>query len=293
VIIKTRYELTKQGYSPNFYQSLQKNIQKEGNPFGMPQEDRVLWYEDTADEFRYSSNKSLFWPGCNTSYRLPEIVESTSNIFSKASLDFGILGNNESCCGLIFYLMGYWEKAKECAEKILNQLKEDTPENIITSCAGCFYAFKKVYKSLGINLPFNVLHTSQIFEKILSNERFSIKPLRKTILWHDPCDLGRHCNVYDPPRKVLRNIPEMKLIEPFLTKQHNVCCGAGGGLWMYDEKLTINVSHQKLIETVPSNLDSIVTGCPSCILNLRNAARQIRKNLQIFDLSEILDNCLK
>ena len=99
--------------------------------------------------------------------------------------------------------------------------------------------------------------------------------------------------MYESPRYVLNHIPGLKLVEASLNREHTVCCGAGGGLWMYNEELTNHVSSQKVTETLPDGLDSIITGCPTCILSLRNTLRHTYPKLKVMDLVEVVDICLR
>ena len=83
----------------------------------------------------------------------------------------------------------------------------------------------------------------------------------------------------------------LRLVEPELNREHAVCCGAGGGLWSYNEGLTKDVARQKVEEAIP-RVDGVVTGCPTCLLNLRGAARMSRPGLGVYDLSEFLLRCI-
>ncbi len=292
-IIKTRNLITEQGMAPKTCGRLIGNLEKEGNPMGMPSEDRALWYTETAEEYRFRGNEVLYWPGCTTSYRLPDIVEATSEVLGAAGVDFGVLGDEETCCGLILYLMGFWDEARGNAAEVLETLSMGSPRVLVTSCAGCFYAFKRVYPHLGVTLPMKVMHSSMFFDALIREGRLSLREVKGDFAWHDPCDLGRHCQVYEPPRRVLRAVPGLNLVEPGLNREHAVCCGAGGGLWSYNEGLTVDVAHQKVEEAIPGAVDGIVTGCPTCLLNLRDAARERRPGLGVYDLSEFLLRCIR
>ena len=221
---------------------------------------------------------------------MPELVEDTCEILDAAGYDFGLLGENEGCCGLIMFLSGHWNEAKSNGEQVLEQLRD--VERLVTNCSGCYYCFSKVYPKLGMTVPFEVVHTSQIIKESIQDERIQLKKHHGSYMWHDPCDLGRHCNVYEPPRFVLNSIPGLKLVEPSLTKEHMICCGAGGGLWMYNEEITNHVSQMKLDETLPDNLDGVITGCPTCLLSIRNTAREKIPSLRVLDIVEIVKSCI-
>jgi heterodisulfide reductase subunit D len=289
-IIRARHQITEEGNEPKRFDDARDNIREYGNPAGLPSEDRTLWIEEQVEKHPYEDNPALYWPGCVTSYRLPELVESTSNILEKAGYDFGLLGEKEGCCGLLLYLSGHWDEAVANSRKVIEPLSH--VKRLITNCAGCYYAFSRLYPRLGVNVPFEVLHTSQIIKEAIREEKIKLNEFKGNYTWHDPCDLGRHCNVYEPPRYVLNHIPGLNLVEASLNREHTVCCGAGGGLWMYNEELTNHVSRQKVAEALPENLDGIITGCPTCILSLRNTLRESNPKLRVMDLVKVVDRCL-
>ncbi len=291
-IIRSRNLIAEQGEAPKMCGRLLANLEAEGNPMGLPGEDRALWYEDVAEEHGFRGNGVLYWPGCTTSYRLPELVEATAEVLGAAGVDFGVLGDEEQCCGLILYLMGFWEEARRNAEEVAATLSAGNPRVLVTSCAGCFYAFKRVYPHLGVTPPVNVLHTSMLFDELVKEGRLPLQETETDIIWHDPCDLGRHCGVYEPPRRVLGAVSGLSLVEPGLSRMHAVCCGAGGGLWSIDEGLTGDVARQKVEEAIPAGVDGVVTGCPTCLLNLSAAADRWRPGLRVHDLSEFLLRCI-
>jgi glycolate oxidase len=286
-LLKARKELTSDGV-PKQFENVLENIMVMGNPQGLETEDRIIWFEEQAEKYAIKENRIVYWVGCVTAYRLPEVVKSTVSVLEKLGLDFGILGENEGCCGLILYLSGQWRELEKNAVNVLETVGD--VETLVTGCAGCYYMFSRIYKELGIGIPLRVLHISQLLDQALGERK--LRSYKGRFLWHDPCDLGRHSGVYKPPRDVLHRIPELSLVEYPLTKEHAICCGAGGGLWMYKEELTDYVSQQKMIDTIPKGVDGVITGCPTCYLSMRNTGIAHRPELQILDLAEVVDKCL-
>ncbi len=292
-IIRTRHEIVKAGLGPKQCGELSGNILGEGNPMGMPAEDRALWYEELADGSPYEGNDVLYWTGCSNSYRLPGVVEATARTFEEAGLDFGLMGEEEGCCGLILYLLGLWDEARENAMKTLGAIAERGVERLVTGCAGCYFAFTRVYPFLNTRPRFRVFHTSQLLESMILDGRIRLRGLNGSFVWHDPCDLGRHSNVFEPPRNVLRAIPSLELKELPLNRQHAICCGGGGGLMIYDIGLSERIALSKVVEEIaPLGLDGVVTGCPACILSLRYATKEIGSKLPVYDLAELVVKCL-
>ena len=289
-IVRARHEIVMSGKGPRQCGLLTSNVREDGNPLGMPAEDRILWHEELAEEFPFRGNELLYWAGCSTSYRLPGVIEATTNVFQEAGLDFGLLGEKEGCCGLILYLLGLWDEARENAVETSAELVELGAKRLVTSCAGCYYAFTRVYPTLGVSLPLEIRHTSQLFEALIRGDGLHLEGLKGRFMWHDPCDLGRHCHVYEPPRNVLAAIPGLELAEPPLNRGHALCCGGGGGLMMYDIDLSEKISHSKVVDEVSLlGVDGVVTGCPACILSLRNAAKSLGREIAVYDLAEIVD----
>ncbi len=200
------------------------------------------------------------------------------------------LSNEEGCCGLPLYQAGLWNEAKENAVKTIEKLKESGAETLVTGCAGCYYAFEKVFPEvLGVEMPLEVLHTSQFIEQMISRRDLGFTQLRIRATYHDPCDLGRHCGVYEPPRNVIRSIPGVQLADMNLNRSHERCCGGGGGLWTFNSDLGRNIAYSLLLEEVlPLGIEAIITTCPMCYMNLKYTGRLKKTDLQVYDLAEIV-----
>ncbi|MFX1296835.1 MAG: (Fe-S)-binding protein, partial [Promethearchaeota archaeon] len=174
------------------------------------------------------------------------------------------------------------------------RIEKSKAKILITPCSGCYYTFTRLYPEiLNLEMPCEVLHTSQYIEKLIKEEKLKLKPLNLNITYHDPCSLGRHCKVYSSPRNILKAIPDLNFIEMPLKMELARCCGGGGGLWTFNNQVSLESAYTRLKEDlIPINVDILTTACPLCQLNFRFASRVkfLSKNsIKIYDITEIIE----
>ena len=292
-IVAARRELARRGLVPDVAKKVLRNVLGFGNPYGLPAEDRVWWMEDLAEPPRGRAG-ILYWVGCTTSYRLPEAASSTMEVLSRAGVEFMVMGEDEGCCGLILYLFGFWDEARKNALRVAESLRRAGARTLVTGCAGCYYAFRRVFPEvLGVSLPLKVLHLSQFLEGLLPELVPELHGLSLRVTYHDPCDLGRHCGVYEAPRRLIRAVPGVELVEMELNREHGRCCGGGGGLWALDTELAVKIAKSELVEEVsPLGVDAVVTACPLCYTNLRYASELGKVGVKVYDLVELLGSSM-
>ncbi len=238
--------------------------------------------------------KALYWMGCVTSLIHPEIGASVIRVLKALNVDFEYLGEKEPCCGDLLFLLGFEKEARECAKKNVELIEETGCEVLLTGCAGCYHAFAKLYPEHGIELPVPVLHLSQFLAKLMDEGKLSFKkelPMKAT--YHDPCELGRECEVYDEPRRVLKAIPGFELVELPYNREDCTCCGAGGGVYAYIPNLAIESAREKLVkEVVPLGVEALVTACPNCYHAFKLAAEREGANLEVLDIAQVVEKVI-
>jgi len=304
--LKARKKIVDEGHVPEKFKELPKNILERSNPTGLTQKDRVSWIKDLPEKiYEVSSSEVLYWVGCTTSFRLPNVAKATIRLLNVIGVKPQILGEKEGCCGLPLINTGFLEKAKENATKNVEKLKKSHAKILVTGCAGCYYAFKNMYPEfLDLEVPMEVLHTSQFIEELINKEGLEFKEFDRRVTWHDPCDLGRHSNVYEPPRNLLKNIPNLKFTEMSLNRENARCCGGGGSFLSFNDEIAMKIAEQRVLEdAIPLNVDTIVTSCPTCQINLSWAVRRLKRkfrfmgkknigSVEVLDLTELLERSL-
>ena len=237
----------------------------------------------------------LLWQGGNYRNNLEKGLKEVFKVLEKLNIEFETL-SDECCCGFPFLVGGFLEKAKEIAGKAIEKINNF--DIVITPCPACQRAFKDLYGSM-LNLQVKpvVNHLTEFIWRVLDSKKngFHLKPLRMKIMFHDPCELGRHMGIYEEPRKIISLIPNLSVYEPRFSREKSVCCGGGGLLFSYFPTLSIEVAAKKLVDEdkIPRDLDAIVTACPQCILTLRKAVELIlEREIEVMNVSSLLARSL-
>jgi glycolate oxidase len=266
-----------------------------GNPLEEPSEKRKDVYPSTFKKKDHA--ETLLFFGCVTSFQDIHIIPSMFQILKGAEVDFTALEAEENCCGYIAHLVGAEEDFEKCKRKNIDTILKVKPKQWVTTCAGCFRTFKELYPEGAFDgIP--LLHSVQYIENLIKDGRIRFKSLpAQKVAYHDPCDLGRHLSVFDPPRNILRQIPGIELIEFESNRYNAVCCGGGGGYKAVDLEKSLEVASNRVAAAAKLGAGTIVSACPSCKSNLQVAAAKGRKEgkwkIQVKDITEFVAQALE
>ncbi|MFX0043910.1 MAG: (Fe-S)-binding protein, partial [Candidatus Hodarchaeota archaeon] len=239
-ILYLRHLIAENNLVPKVFHTAAKNIYENGDPSATPANRRLSRIKNFTKLDLPKKSDILTWLGCTIATRTPKTAEAFINILNHANVEFTILGEQEGCCGYVLISSGLWEEATKVANEVIKRIEKTEVRTLITPCSGCYYTFTRLYPEiLNLEMPCEILHSSQYIEKLIKEEKLKLKPLNLNITYHDPCSLGRHCKVYYAPRNVLKAIPNLNLIEMPLNKELARCCGGGGGLWTYNNEVSM------------------------------------------------------
>jgi glycolate oxidase len=231
------------------------------------------------------------------SYQDINLIPSTLKIMDKANIDYTALGNEEHCCGYISYLVGDQKEFRRSMKKNISHFERMGLKEIVTTCAGCYRTFKDLYPKQNGFPNIQVYHTVEYLEKLITQGKLSFKNgTEMKVAYHDPCDIGRHMNIYDPPRNAIRAIPSIELIEFPQNRNLAKCCGGGGGLKAFDTEMSLEISYKRVQQALDVGADTIVSACPACKSNLQLAAARLRKEkkgrMKVMDITELVAEAL-
>lgn len=277
-----RVDLCKAGYEPAALQEIDAAIDRTGNPFGEDAAKRAAWADGLP-----AKGETVYFAGCYAAYRNPKIAKATVAILKAGGIDVAYLGEAENCCGVPQLADGNRELAEKLILKNVEALKQAGAKRVITSCAGCYHALKSEYPEIVGELPFEVVHSSEVIAGLVKDGKITLSEnIAKKVTYHDPCHLGRHEGVYDEPREILSAISGVELVEMPRSKANAWCCGGGSIVSTAFPALSGDIAADRVAEAAATEAELLVSACPSCESNLMPGARKAK--MKVYDLNVLV-----
>jgi len=287
---RRRYQvLTKDEY-PAPLQAVYRNLDINGNPWGIGHAERAGWLKDTGaqvlpvgEEVEY-----LFWVGCMGAYdlRSRKITATVSRLFGMAQVSFAVLGAEEKCCGDTARRTGHEYLFQTLARENIQTLQKYRFKKIVTFCPHCYHTLAFEYPQLGAD--YEVIHHSRLLRELLQAGKLKLAGAKFNLTYHDPCYLGRYHGMFREPRNVLQSVTGVNIIEMKRSRENGFCCGGGGGrMWLEEAGSRINEIRTE--EALAGGVDLVATSCPFCLTMLEDGLKA-KKETGVFiqDISEIL-----
>ena len=298
IVDMRRYEVLMESRFPQEAGLMLRNIENQGDPWGMGGSKRTDWTSGLDFEIPVVSGEIpddieyLYWVGCAGALdeRARKSTQAIARMLNQAGVKFAILGPRESCTRDPARRMGNEYLFQEQAKANIDTLQKAKVKKIVASCPHCFNSISREYPSLGGN--FEVIHHSQLLAQLVNEGKLTPgKSFSASITYHDPCYLGRHNRVFDEPRDVLSAMPGVKQIEMQRHKERSFCCGAGGARMWMEESIGKRVNMERTDEALSTGADVVATACPYCLIMIDDAvkANQKEEEVKVMDLSQIVE----
>jgi Fe-S oxidoreductase len=236
--------------------------------------------------------ETLYFVDSITSYddRMQKVAQATARILCAAGVDFGVLGTDEKDSGHEVRRFGEEMLFQTLKEQNTEAIKATEVNRIVTADPHAYNALRKDYSGLP-----PVQHISEVVVDAVRNGRLKLTSGdngSKTYVYHDPCYLGRHNALYDPPRQAIDAIPGIRRAE--MTgdcRDRSFCCGGGGLMLFYEpeEEQRMGVVRVKMAQE--AGADVVVTACPFCLVNIEDAIKVagFEGRMEAIDLCELID----
>jgi len=277
IIELCRADLVKNGHMLPKHKKMCENIMETNNPYG--EKESVV-----ATLGRQPRKAKIgYFAGCTATYRSKRTSEASMSILDKLKADWTTV--DEICCGSVLQRVGWdIEDVKRYMKKNVDAIVSLGVETLVLSCAGCYRMFKEEYPKY-VDVPFKVQHMTEF----LAEQDLKLRPLKGKVTYHDPCHLGRHCGIYDAPRKVISMIPDVDFKEMEFSRNVSHCCGGGGGVRSAYPEESKRIASTRVDEALTIGAETILTACPFCVSNLKFGSDD---KIEVMDLMETIDALL-
>jgi Fe-S oxidoreductase len=319
-----RETLVQEGLAPEEYKKAVRNLKDTGNPAGVTNIKAGDWAHGlNLKKLPGQKADVLLYAGCLTRYdkKARLSARQMAKLLLHAGVDFGILGDDEKCCGLPAHWTGFKNEFKELATENVDLFKKTGVKTIVTVCGACLGTLKAKYTQCGAKTGIEVLHATELLEKLIKNKKLKlVKPLPLKVTYHDPCYLGRQAEppsewkgeyktvfgqmkytvppkdnnygtkgVFDPPRAILNSIKDLSFREMYRIREYSHCCGAGGGNIPEYKAMSSQAAHDRIKEARHVGADYLVTSCSHCKDQFEKACSETEgEKINIVDIVDLV-----
>ncbi|MFC2111340.1 (Fe-S)-binding protein [Bacteroidota bacterium] len=303
IVDMRRYLVMEEAAAPGELNAMFSNIENNGAPWQFSPEDRMLWAEGLevpilADKFAEEKKPEyLFWIGSAGAFddRYKKVTREFIKILNHFNIDYAVLGIEETDSGDIARRAGNEMLFQMQAIQNIEVFNMYEVKKIITCDPHDYNTFLNEYPDLGGN--YEVIHHTKFLQNLISEGKLKLESDKfkdKTIVFHDPCYLGRANGEYKAPRAVLNAIPSAK-VEMKRNKSFALCCGAGGGQMFKEcEKGDKEIFIERTEDALETKADIIATACPFCMVMMTDGLKYKNKEEEIFnfDIAELVSQSL-
>lgn len=289
-----RYLTLTTGQVPGSVGETLVQIERRGNPWGLPLEERAPWIKELGVRVLQPGEKTdlLWFVGCAYAFdsRNQSAARALARALQGAGVDFAVLGA-EKCCGETARRLGHEYLFQVMAEENLAAFAKVEFTRLLTACAHCYNTLCNEYPALGSQ--YEVVHHTELLAELLREGALTptSNAAIKLATYHDSCYLGRYNKIYDSPREVIDAVPGLDRAEMSRNRAEAFCCGGGGGhMWMETDPNT-RINQQRLTQAVDeTGSECIVTACPYCLIMFEDAitSKGTGDRVKALDIAEVL-----
>ncbi len=278
---------------PGDAESMLRDVERGGNPWGKPQAERASWADGLGVRILEPGDRPpayLYWVGCAAAFdeRARSAAISTTKLMLAAGLDVAILGPRESCTGDPARRAGNEYLFQSFAQANVETLDGAGVTKIVASCPHCFNTLANEYPDFGGR--YEVVHHSELLADLVDRGRLAPTRGETSITYHDSCYLARHNDVRADPRELVAAVGAP--VEMERSGERTFCCGAGGAhMWMEERGNQIN--EERAREAAATGADTLAVACPFCTVMLDDGVRARGDELRVVDVSTLLAESLQ
>ena len=279
-------------FSPEL-QLTYRNMENNSNPWGIGAHMRGDWAKELGVKTLAEDPnvEYLYYVGCSGSFddRGKKVTVAFAKLLKEAGISFGILGEEESCCGDSAMRGGNEYLSQTLMQMNIDVMNGHGVKKIICTCPHGYNTLKKDYPHFGGN--FEVYHHTEIIADLIAQGKLKLKkPVDGLFTYHDSCFLGRYNDIYEQPRNILKAVPGMKLTEMASNHDKSFCCGAGGARMWMEEDIGERINDMRTDQAIEVKADTIAVACPFCLTMMSDGIkdREVEEKMNALDIAEIV-----
>jgi Fe-S oxidoreductase len=306
IVNMRRFQVLVESEFPTELGNTFRNLEKAGNPWGANRADRDAWIKEVdfpvtvIDSVIPEDVEYLFWVGCAGAYeeRAKKTTKAVAELLYMSGVTFGVLGKRETCTGDPARRSGneflYQILSRENIETLQETFGTRGIKKVVVTCPHCFTTIGRDYKQQGFELQ--MVHHTQLLNQLVKEGRLKpIAPAKedaKKLTYHDPCYLGRHNQIYEPPRELLESAG-VAVNEMPRNKERSFCCGAGGGRMWMEEKIGERINLNRVDEAIATGAEEVAVGCPFCRVMVSDGMVAKNSSVEVLDVAQIMLRSVK
>jgi len=303
IVNMRRFQVLVESEFPTELGNTFRNLEKAGNPWGANRTDRDAWIAEVdfpitkiegviPEDIEY-----LFWVGCAGAYeeRAKKTTKAVAELLYMSGVKFGVLGKRETCSGDPARRSGneflYQILSRENIETLQETFGTRGVKKVVVTCPHCFTTIGRDYKQQGFELQ--MVHHTQLLNQLVKEGK--LKPVAKSekkLTYHDPCYLGRHNQIYQPPRELLESAG-VEVTEMPRNQERSFCCGAGGGRMWMEEKIGTRINLNRVDEAIATGAEEVAVGCPFCRVMVSDGMVARESSVEVLDVAQALLRSVK
>ncbi|MFN8080915.1 MAG: heterodisulfide reductase-related iron-sulfur binding cluster [Kineosporiaceae bacterium] len=309
IVDMRRYQMLVEGAFPDEAGVMLRNLEHAGDPWGRGASARLEWtagldfevpvFGANGEDALPEDVEYLFWVGCAGALddKAQNTTRAVATLLHQAGVSYMVLGEGETCTGDAARRIGHEFLFQMLAAANVETLNSVGAKRIVVTCAHCFNTIANEYPQLGGH--YEVVHHSTLLSQLVADRRLTpVTSLDSTITYHDACYLGRHNQIFAPPREVLGAVPGARVVEMARSGERSFCCGAGGARMWMDETLGERINTNRAREAMELKPDLVAAACPFCIVMLSDGVRAVDAengadgaadpSVEVADIAEVL-----
>ncbi|HSF58063.1 MAG TPA: (Fe-S)-binding protein [Candidatus Binatia bacterium] len=265
ITVAMREELTEKHGPIEAHRPILEGLQRDDNPWSQPKKERGLWAHGLGlKTIGNGGGKTLLFAGCSADRDSGKAgATALAKLMQGAGEDFVILGNEEKCCGLYAYDLGFRREYDRLENDNLTRIKAAGIRKVVVACGSCRRIWQQYAEKTEPRIA--VIHGVEYVAHLIQTGRLKFsKTVQKKVTYHDSCHLGRGCGVYAAPRAILSAIPGIELVEMERNQRWAWCCGGGGGVPEAYPELAQWNAEDRIREATETSAELMLTSSALC-----------------------------